>query len=78
MDNMIPLSQRSFIMYNLAFLDCWTGPCPKLPEVKYFLYTLKMIIFYKFVLKAWILFKIKTSDISNALHANKFSYIQTG
>lgn len=71
-DNVIPLSQQSFIMYNLAFLDGWIGTYPKLPEVKYFLYILKMIISYKIVLKAWILFRIKTSYISHGLHANTF------
>lgn len=51
-------------MYNLSFLSGWTAPCPKLPEVKYFLCILKMVIFYivfsKFVLRDCFLFRIKT------------------
>lgn len=69
-DNVIPFSQQSFIMYNLAFLDGWIGTCPKLPEVKYILYILKMVISYRILLKAWILFRIKTSRISHGLDAN--------
>lgn len=65
-------------MYNLSFLSGWTAPCPKLPEVKYFLCILKMVIFYivfsKFVLRDCFLFRIKTSYVSTDLHANIFCH----
>lgn len=45
---------------------------PNYQKLNTFYTYIKMVISYRTVLKAWVLFGIKTSHISYDLHTNKF------